>query len=127
MGAYYGGNLLLALFGGPPRGDGPDGTPKKPSGQEQPGTEQQQPPPKVESLTPRRRVDEHRLGAGRCPSPPGGSPKKGLIRNTRIFFPIFSVKNRVLKLRFLAFPEGPGGFRELREAGRNHFHLSWYL
>ena len=34
---------------------------------------------------------------------------------------------RVLKLRFLAFPGGPGGFRELREASRNHFHLSWYL
>ena len=33
----------------------------------------------------------------------------------------------VLKRRFLAFPGGPGGFRELREAGRNHFHLSWYL
>ena len=31
------------------------------------------------------------------------------------------------KLSFLAFPEGPGGFRELRGAGRNHFHLSWYL
>ena len=28
---------------------------------------------------------------------------------------------------FLAFREGPGGFREVREAGRNHFHLSWYL
>ncbi len=42
-------------------------------------------------------------------------------------FPIFSVKFRVLKLRFLAFSQGPGGFRELREAGRNHFHLSWYL
>ena len=27
----------------------------------------------------------------------------------------------------LAFPQGPGGFRELREAGRNHLHLSWYL
>ena len=27
----------------------------------------------------------------------------------------------------LAFPGGPGGFREPREAGRNHFHLSWYL
>ena len=27
----------------------------------------------------------------------------------------------------MAFPGGPGGFRELREAGRNHFHLSWYL
>ena len=27
----------------------------------------------------------------------------------------------------MAFPGGPGGFRELREAGRIHFHLSWYL
>ena len=36
-------------------------------------------------------------------------------------------KNRLQKLWFLAFPGGPGGFRELREAGRNHFHLSWYL
>eukprot|EP00747_Dinoflagellata_sp_TGD_P061994 gnl/TRDRNA2_/TRDRNA2_152772_c0_seq2.p1 gnl/TRDRNA2_/TRDRNA2_152772_c0~~gnl/TRDRNA2_/TRDRNA2_152772_c0_seq2.p1 ORF type:complete len:720 (+),score=205.36 gnl/TRDRNA2_/TRDRNA2_152772_c0_seq2:309-2162(+) len=34
-----------------------------PKAQEQPGTEQQQPPPKVESLTPRRRVDEHRPSA----------------------------------------------------------------
>ena len=39
----------------------------------------------------------------------------------------FSEKFRVLKLRFLAVPRGPGGFRELRGAGRNHFHLSWYL
>ena len=28
---------------------------------------------------------------------------------------------------FLTFPQGPGGFRELRGADRNHFHLSWYL
>ena len=27
----------------------------------------------------------------------------------------------------LAFSCGYGGFRELREAGRKHFHLSWYL
>ena len=27
----------------------------------------------------------------------------------------------------MAFSRGPGGFRELREAGRIHFHLSWYL
>ena len=27
----------------------------------------------------------------------------------------------------MAFVEGPGGFRELREAGKNRFHLSWYL
>ena len=39
----------------------------------------------------------------------------------------FSVKFQVLKLRFLAFSQGPGGFREVREAGRKHFHLSWYL
>ena len=61
------------------------------------------------------------------PSPRGGPPQKGLIRNIRIFFRFSSVKFRVLKLRFFAFPEGPGGFREVREADRNHFHLSWYL
>ena len=61
---------------------------------------------------------------GSGPSPRGGSPpKKGLIRNVIFFFLIFSVKFRGLKLTFLAFPEGPGGFRELREAGRNHIHL----
>ena len=49
---------------------------------------------------------------------------KGIVKKFR---PNLSVKNRVLKLRFLAFPGGPGGFRELREAGRNRFHLSWYL
>ena len=27
----------------------------------------------------------------------------------------------------MAFPGGPGRFRKVREAGRNHFHLSWYL
>ena len=25
------------------------------------------------------------------------------------------------------FSRGPGGFKKLRGAGRNHFHLSWYL
>ena len=34
---------------------------------------------------------------------------------------------RVLYDMFLAFPLGPGGFRELREDYRNHFHRSWYL
>ena len=43
------------------------------------------------------------------------------------YFLNFSVKFRVLKLRFVAFSQGPGGFREVQEAGRNHFHLSWYL
>ena len=58
---------------------------------------------------------------------PGGVPKKRVNKANKEIFPNFSLKFRVLKLRFLAFVEGPGGFRELREAGRNHFHLSWYL
>ena len=59
--------------------------------------------------------------------PGGGPPKKELIRNIRNFSPIFSLKIRVLKRWCLAFSGGPGGFRELRGAGRNHFHLSWYV
>ena len=47
-----------------------------------------------------------------------------LIRN---LFSNLSVNNRVLKRRFLVFPGGPGGFREVREASRHYFHLSWYL
>ena len=43
------------------------------------------------------------------------------------FIPNFSEIFWVLKLRFLAFSQGPGGFREVWEAGRNHFHLSRYL
>ena len=42
-------------------------------------------------------------------------------------FPDCDVEFRVLKLSFSAFSRGYGGFRELREAGRKHFHLSWYL
>ena len=48
-------------------------------------------------------------------------------RANKDFSPKLYVTCRVLKLRFLVFSEGPGGFREVREAGRNHFHLSWYL
>ena len=40
---------------------------------------------------------------------------------------IFSATFRVQKIRFLVFPGGPGGFREVREASRNNCHLSWYL
>ena len=36
----------------------------------------------------------------------------------------FSVKVGVVKQRCLAISLRPGGFRELREACRNHFHLS---
>ena len=63
---------------------------------------------------------------------PPVAPKKAnrkfpFNRANKEFFPKSYLTFRVLKLRFLAFTEGPGGFRELREAGRNHFHLSWYL
>ena len=71
------------------------------------------------TLHPGRQIDPVHL--------PGGVPKKGVNKEYKEFFPNCSVKFRALKLRFLAFSEGPGGFRELREAGRNHFHLSWYL
>ena len=33
----------------------------------------------------------------------------------------------VLKCKFVTAYKDPGGFRELREACRNHCHLSWYL
>ena len=58
---------------------------------------------------------------------PGGSPPKGMNKEYSDFFLIYSLKFGDLKLWLLAFPQGPGGFREVREAGRNHFHLSWYL
>ena len=51
---------------------------------------------------------------------------KGLIRQLNEMSRIY-IEFRVLKLRFSAFSRGYGGFRELREAGRKHFHLSWYL
>ena len=56
-----------------------------------------------------------------------GVPQKGIYRANKDLFPNFSRNIRALKLRFLAFPGGPGGFRKVREAGRNHFHLSWDL
>ena len=54
-------------------------------------------------------------------------PPKAIYKDNHKLFLIFSVKCRILKRRFFAFPRGPGGFREVRGAGRNHFHLSWYL
>ena len=58
---------------------------------------------------------------------PGGVPQKGVNKEFKDLFANLSVNFGVLKRRFLGFPEGPGGFRKVREAGRNHFHLSWYL
>ena len=48
-------------------------------------------------------------------------------RDNKDSFCICSIKLRVRYTRFLAFYGGPGGFRELREAYRKHFHRSWYL
>ena len=56
-----------------------------------------------------------------------GGDTKGINTANKEKIPNVSLKVRVLKLRFLADPEGPGGFREVWEAGRKHFHLSWYL
>ena len=53
--------------------------------------------------------------------------KKGLRRHIDIFFRIFSIHFQAITHRGLAFPWGPGGFIKVREAGRNHFDLSWYL
>ena len=53
------------------------------------------------------------------PSPRGGgSPKKGINKANKDLFLICSLICWAQKLRFLAFPAGPGGFRELREAGK---------
>ena len=49
------------------------------------------------------------------------------IRNIMIVVVIFSINIWVLYDRLLAFPGGPGRFRELREAYRKLFRLSWYL
>ena len=52
--------------------------------------------------------------------------QKGISKANEDLF-LIVMKFRVLKNRFLVFSLGPGGFRELREAYRNHFHRSWYL
>jgi len=54
-------------------------------------------------------------------------PFKGINNENYRFVSELYIKHRVQKLRFLAFSRGPGGFRKLWEAGRNNFHLSWYL
>ena len=41
------------------------------------------------------------------------------------FFPDFLYKISGLKTKVFGFFLGYGGFRELREAHRKHFHLSW--
>ena len=69
----------------------------------------------------------HTVDGQKNSPPPLIGPFKGINKeNKRKFFNLY-IKFRVQKLRFLAFSRGSGGFRELREAGRKHFHLSWYL
>ena len=64
---------------------------------------------------------------GKKDSPPLIRPFKGINNEIKRIVSAFYITNRVQKLRFLVFSRGPGGFRQLREAGRNNFHLSWYL
>ena len=62
-------------------------------------------------------------------TPPGEKKLDVLIRfnkNIRIFLNFFS-KMSGSKTQVFCFSGGPGGFREVRGPGRNHFHLSWYL
>jgi len=54
-------------------------------------------------------------------------PFKGINEEFNGEISDFYIKCRVQKLRVFAFSRGPGGFRELREAGRNNFHPFWYL
>ena len=54
-------------------------------------------------------------------------PFQGIHWDTKDFFLISHIRFRVLNHRFFVFPRVPGGFWELREACRKHFHLSWYL
>ena len=64
------------------------------------------------------------LGKIRACRPCIENPAVGMIRD---LFPNSCIKCLILKHCCFAFFQGPGGFREVREAGRNHFHLSWYL
>ena len=59
-------------------------------------------------------------------SPPNRATKR-INKEINKYSFIVCINLWLLYNRFLAFPPGPGGFRELREAYRNHFHLSWYL
>ena len=56
-----------------------------------------------------------------------GPPKKGINKKYKVVFMICFEKKTGSMKQVFGFPSGPGGFMELREAGRNHLHLSWYL
>ena len=77
----------------------------------------------------RKRYKNNGLGVWRSFRGSSGDPwGRGLgDRAFGFVAPQVFVTFRILYNRVLAFSRGPGGFRELREAGRKHFHLSWYL
>jgi hypothetical protein len=54
-------------------------------------------------------------------------PKKGLIGIIKVCSLMFIHNVGFKNGGLLAFSGSPGGFRALREAGRNDLHLSWYL
>ena len=65
----------------------------------------------------------HSRGPPRTPT----GPVKGLYRVDEDISLIVHIKCLDIKYCFWAILQRGGGFRELREACRNHFHLSWYL
>ena len=53
-------------------------------------------------------------------------PKQGIHKEINVVFHIFVIKIQLLNLSFCCFSRGSWRV-ELRKAGMNHFHLSWYL
>ena len=74
-------------------------------------------PQNMSSKTPGPPRGYRTTGGERKSSPLLIGPKRWIDGEINYLFPYFFYLNcRVLKLRFLAFPWGPGGFRDLREA-----------
>ena len=57
---------------------------------------------------------------------PPNRHQKGISKEIKIV-PTFFCKFSDSKTQLFSFSQDPAGFRKLWEAGRNHFHLSWYL
>ena len=67
-------------------------------------------------------------GTCKCPCLVHRALLNGYIRKLVAYTLTFSSNSwSSISQCFVAFPRGPGGFRKLREACRNHFHLSRYL
>ena len=58
--------------------------------------------------------------------PPLIQPFKGISKDGKRL-PLLFLQTNGYRSYALTFFRVHGGFRERREAGRNHFHLSWYL